>query len=211
MKRQILLTSMAVALSAPLAFAQSGSTGTMAPKPNAPAMSQSSSGTSGMTSGTMSSSTAMSSDNKMMKAPTEKSFVNRAAQSNMFEIQSSKLALDKSQSSDVKKFAQHMVDDHSKAGDGLKQAVKQANDKVEVPAKLDNAHQKMLTRLQGLSGKKFDQAYWRMQRNGHDKTIALFQSYGDGGKDGPVRTFAQKTLPTLKQHREMISTMMHSS
>ena len=41
-------------------------------------------------------------------------FVHKASIANQFEIESSQLALDKAQSSEVKSFAQRMVDDHTK-------------------------------------------------------------------------------------------------
>ena len=52
------------------------------------------------------------------KAPSDDmSFVRKAAVAGMTEVQASKLALEKSTDANVKSFAQHMVDDHTKAGD----------------------------------------------------------------------------------------------
>ena len=50
----------------------------------------------------------------------------KAAISNLFEIQSNQLALQKSQNEQVKKFAQMMVDDHTKAGEQLKSTLSTA-------------------------------------------------------------------------------------
>src|ERR1700759_2325384 len=54
--------------------------------------------------------------------PTTQDFVTEAAQSDMFEIQSSKLALN-SADAPTKAFAQQMIDDHTKTTDELKGAV----------------------------------------------------------------------------------------
>jgi putative membrane protein len=58
-------------------------------------------------------------------APTTQDFVTEAARSDMFEIQSSKLALN-SADARTKEFAQKMIDDHTKTTDELKAAVAMA-------------------------------------------------------------------------------------
>jgi putative membrane protein len=50
------------------------------------------------------------------------SFAMKAAQANFAEVELGKLAQQKASSDDVKKFAQMMVDDHTKALDDLKSA-----------------------------------------------------------------------------------------
>lgn len=54
------------------------------------------------------------------QAPAAADFVNRAAISNMFEIQSSQIAQQKAQNDRVRQFAQSMIQDHTAAGEKLK-------------------------------------------------------------------------------------------
>src|SRR5436190_839393 len=81
-------------------------------------------------------------------------FATKAAQGNMAEVNLGKLATEKSQNDDVKKFAQMMVDDHSKAGDDLKGVASKNN--LTVPDDV-NAQQKAendaLSSKDGSSGK----------------------------------------------------------
>jgi putative membrane protein len=51
------------------------------------------------------------------RAPVDKTFVTKAAQGGMAEVQLGKLAADKASSTEVKQFGQKMVDDHGKAND----------------------------------------------------------------------------------------------
>src|ERR1700683_4284331 len=51
----------------------------------------------------------------------DRKFVRGAVQGGMAEVELGKLAIEKGSSDEVKKFGQRMVDDHSKAGDQLKQ------------------------------------------------------------------------------------------
>ncbi|ALN71460.1 MULTISPECIES: DUF4142 domain-containing protein [unclassified Aureimonas] len=130
-------------------------------------------------------------------------FVRMAVSSNMFEIESSKLALEKSSSAEVKRFAQHMIDDHTKAGADLKAALA-AGPKSDLPSRLDPKHEQMLEQLRAASGAQFSALYLQQQLAAHDETIGLFQGYSQNGETGPVKTFAAQTLPTLEMHREML-------
>ncbi|WP_028034483.1 DUF4142 domain-containing protein [Chelativorans sp. J32] len=132
-------------------------------------------------------------------ASTPQEFATMAAQSNMFEIESSRLALEKTKSDDVREFAQQMVDDHTKAGEEMTQAA--ASDGVnDVPKTLDAAHKQMVTQLENASADQFDSDYVQMQVMAHQQAVALFSGYSK--QQGALADFAEKTLPTLQQHLE---------
>ncbi|MBD8064429.1 DUF4142 domain-containing protein [Devosia sp. PTR5] len=135
--------------------------------------------------------------------PTE--FATMAAPSNMFEIESSKLALERATSEDVKTFAQQMIDDHSKAGEAMKAAASQ--DGVTPPSELDQKHQEMLDQVSRAEGDAFDAAYVAAQVQAHDEAVALFEGFANTGENSALKQFAETTLPTLQQHREHIRTL----
>jgi len=128
-------------------------------------------------------------------------FVTNAAIGGMFEVQTSQLALQKSQDEKVKTFAQRMVTDHTKANEELKGLATAAS--IPVPAQLDEKHQQMLTKLSGLSGTEFDQMYGRAQMKGHNEAVALFEKASQQCTNPQLKDFATKTLPTLKEHQTM--------
>ncbi|QRM34433.1 DUF4142 domain-containing protein [Microvirga sp. VF16] len=132
-------------------------------------------------------------------------FVTQAANSDMFEIQSSQLALNKTQDSRIRDFAQQMVQDHTAASDKLKAAAQGQT----VPTALDQEHAQMLQQLQQASDNDFNRSYVRMQLDGHQKAVTLFDNYGQNGDDAQIKQFAQQTLPTLRQHLQHI-TEIHS-
>jgi putative membrane protein len=130
-------------------------------------------------------------------------FVKGAAVGGMFEIESSKLALKKSSSPDVKSFASQMITDHGKAGKGLKLAVKRAKiDPTIAPRSLDDAHEAKLSDLK--KSKDFDKDYISAQVDAHDEAVTLFEDYSRDGDNDTLKTFASKTLPTLKNHQDHI-------
>lgn len=77
-------------------------------------------------------------------APKTVDFVNEAATSDMFEIQSSKLAAERTQG-DVQSFAQTMVSDHTKTTSDLKGLAPAAN--VQLPEQMTSSQQSMLDKL----------------------------------------------------------------
>lgn len=129
-------------------------------------------------------------------------FADMASSSNMLEIESSRLALEKSSSEEVKGFAQHMIDDHGKAAEDMMAAAQ--SDGITPATALQPHHQSQLDQLSGLEGEEFDQAYLAAQVAAHDEAIALFQAFSTNGEDSALKAFAANTLPTLQQHREEV-------
>lgn len=130
-------------------------------------------------------------------------FATTAGPANLFEIQSSQLALKQTQTAGVTAFAQRMITDHTKAGQDMQAALKSDNISVPAPA-LTQDQQQQMSQLQGLKGQQFDQAYIQAQVKAHDDAVNLFQNYSQSGPVGALKTFAGKTLPVLKMHQQMI-------
>jgi putative membrane protein len=131
-------------------------------------------------------------------------FVPMATSSNLLEIQSSELALQKGSSDQVKQFAQQMITDHTKAGLEMKAALSQREGDLGSPDTLLKEDAAALDRLKNADAGSFDQAYIDLQRMAHDKAVALFQSYASKPDDPTLGAFAQKTLPVLEMHRQHV-------
>ncbi len=134
--------------------------------------------------------------------PTTEDFVRKVAIGDMFEIQSSELAIKKADHRG-KEFASRMISDHGKTSLQLKAMVQRGKVKAELPQALDDEHQKKLDQLKGLSGKDFDRSYDEMQQQAHEEAIALFQNYAQKGDNPDLRRWAAKTLPRLRDHLAM--------
>lgn len=139
-------------------------------------------------------------------AATSNDFVDNAAAGGIAEIETSRLALEKSSSADIKKFANMMITDHSKANDELA-ALAKKND-IEVPDEttlVKQAKEKILE----MRDESFDAAYANNQVKAHEDTIKLFEKQANTVTDDKVKGatdlkgFAQKMLPALKKHLEM--------
>lgn len=128
----------------------------------------------------------------------DQSFMMKAAQGGMAEVELGNLAKSNAKSDAVKQFGQRMVDDHTKANDELKSIASQKN--VTLPSSMDAKDQATKDRLSGLHGAAFDRAYMADMVKDHRHDIAEFQKEANSGKDPDVKAFASKTLPTLKEH-----------
>jgi predicted outer membrane protein len=121
------------------------------------------------------------------------------AMADMAEVETGKLALSKSQNSEVKAFAQQMVDDHGQALSKV-QALAQARG-VTLPTELDAKHKAMAAKLEKLSGDAFDKAY--MAGAGvkdHKDTKAKLTSDAKKIKDADVKALADQHMPVVEQH-----------
>jgi putative membrane protein len=136
-------------------------------------------------------------------APKTEDFVKEVAISDMFEVDSSKLAQQKSDNAAVKDFASHMVMDHTKTSSELKGLVQGGDVKAEVPAALDSSHQSKLDKLKGLNGADFNKQYISDQQSAHSGAVSLFERYSTGGENPTLKDWAGKTLPALQSHKRM--------
>jgi putative membrane protein len=160
--------------------------------------------TSGQTSGqtgTQSDTTAGTGTAAMKDtlSRADKKMVTNMAMANMAEIEAGRLAQSKSQSEQVKNFAQQMIDDHTKALNDVQQLAQSKG--IALPTTLDRTHKTKADKLAALSGEAFDRAY--MQQAGvsdHKKTHDMLRQAQNRAKDPDLKALAARTLPIVDQH-----------
>jgi putative membrane protein len=128
-------------------------------------------------------------------------FVTQAAIGGMAEVEMGKLAVDKASSADVKKFGAQMVSDHAKANEQLEGIA--TGKSLKVPTALDAEHKAKPEMLSKKTGAEFDKAYVQAQVSGHERMQQLWDHEANDGKDADLKTFAEKTLPTVVKHYQM--------
>lgn len=128
-------------------------------------------------------------------------FVDEASAKGMAEIETAKLALEKSTSEDVKSFAQKMIDDHTVANQKLAEIAGQHDDlQLSDEATLMDKAKAMILQLR--DGENFDKAYANNQVVAHEQNIELFRNYIEQGENAALKEYAQETLPKLEHHLE---------
>ena len=131
-------------------------------------------------------------------------FVLDAAQGGLAEVELGKLAAQRAQNDDVKKFAQRMVDDHSKANEQLQKIADSKS--IKLPTEVDSKDKALMQRLEKLNGAAFDRTYMNAMVNDHAKDVTEFKREANAGRDPQVKSFAESTLPTLEEHLQQART-----
>ncbi len=136
------------------------------------------------------------------RANRDEKFAKTAGQAGIAEVQLAQLGVQKAQAPSVKEMAQRMVADHTKANEELSRI---ASDKhLQLPGKPTKADRKTYDRLSRMkSGPAFDHAFAVEMLKAHNQAIALFDKEAKAGKDNDLKSFASRTLPTLRMHKQM--------
>ncbi len=134
-------------------------------------------------------------------ADVDRDFATEAAQGGLFEVRLGKLASQRSQTPEIQEFGQRMVDDHGRANDKLVEIVRQKD--IDLPQTLFDDAQQTYEDFQERSGEDFDEAYIDEMVSDHEDDVDAFESYVEDGEDADLLSFAEQTLPTLKEHLEL--------
>ncbi len=125
-------------------------------------------------------------------------FMEVASMSNLTEITTSRLALQRSSNAAVRAYAQRMITEHTRAQAELNAIAAQKGVRL---ADKPGADQRLLyNRLTTLSGTAFDAAYKNVQVNSHALTLDLIQTYRSIGKDQQTLAYAAKIQPAVADH-----------
>lgn len=131
-------------------------------------------------------------------ATADQAYVQNAAASDMFEIESSKLAQSKATLPSLKTFAQMMIDEHGKSSAELKTAAGTAG--IPVPTMLPAEQQAKLDALKAASGAEFDRLYLADQKAGHQDTLTKVNAYLASAPAGPLKDHAAKVTGVVQKH-----------
>lgn len=140
---------------------------------------------------------SMSGDASDMMSP-DRTFVMKAAQGGMAEVNLGNLAKQNGGSDSVKQFGSRIVTDHSQANDELRQLAQQK--KITLPRDVSSKDKRMTKMLGSKQGADFDKAYIHDMVKDHQTDVAEFRNEAENGKDPDIKAWAQKTLPILEQH-----------
>jgi putative membrane protein len=135
-------------------------------------------------------------------APKTEDFILQASASDVFEIESSKLALQKGDDA-TKAFAQQMITDHEKTTAELKALLTSGKVQGNPVTALTDDHKEEVDDLAKLEGAEFNEEYIDDQVEAHEDAVDLFKRYGEEGENADLKAWAAKTLPALEHHYKM--------
>ncbi len=134
-----------------------------------------------------------------------KNFVEKVALSDMYEIEASKIALERSKVQPVKDYAQMMIDAHTATTAELTPLASAAS--VAPPSALDNDHTAKLEDLRNASIEDFDDKYIDQQTDAHENALNLLKDFAMNGKDAGLQAFAAKTALAVDAHLQQVKAL----
>jgi len=142
---------------------------------------------------------------------TDKTFVRDIAIAETAEIELSKLVPERSSNTEIKKFAQEMIDDHGKSMRSLKALADQY--KVQVPADLDSRRSRLRDKLAKLRAGDFDREYVDAIVDGHEEALdklgarvdeenPVLPEKSDNAATTSLNQWAATAYPAVRSHLE---------
>lgn len=127
-------------------------------------------------------------------------FVQTAGASDLYEITSSRIALQKSQNAEVRRMANMLIRDHTKTTKTVTAAAKAAGMTPPPPALLPE-QQAMIDQLNAApAGAEFDRTYLMQQLPAHQAALTVMQGYAANGDTAQLRRAATSAVPIIKAH-----------
>ncbi len=136
---------------------------------------------------------------------TDKSFVDNALKGGMQEIALGKQAASKSTNPDVQNFANHLIQDHTKANEQLMQIAQKAG--LQVPNEMGSQKEEKLNSFSKLNGTDFDRAFISYEVQDHKQDIKDFQNEAKEGSNPGIKDFASQTTQKLQHHLSMAESL----
>jgi putative membrane protein len=134
-------------------------------------------------------------------------YVDDASMADMFEIESSNLALKKSKNAQVQQFAKHMVEDHTKSSMMLKDILAKENITSKPAEKLDTEKTALLKKLQDANENEFSRVYLKMQVDAHQQALGIHQNYAAAGNNQALMAFAKDAVGVVRAHLDMVKNL----
>jgi putative membrane protein len=154
----------------------------------------------------------------------DKNWVNDQLSDGMAEVELAKMAKERASNPEVKQFAQMMIEDHTKAGDQLKQIA--TTYAIPPDAKIDEKHKDVMDKLSKAAGSDFDKEYMNAMVDDHQDAVRDLRSRVDENRslsdritgknpessanvkpepadnhvDASINEWAANTLPTVERH-----------
>ena len=128
-------------------------------------------------------------------SPKDNTFLVNASTSNAVEVEDGKIG-QRTGSAEVKKVAGRMVAEHSKANKELIDLAKRKGVALNTSG--------ITAEIKMAPGPEFDRQFLAMLETNHKKAVADFEKEAKSGDDSELRAYANRQLPTLREHLTMV-------
>lgn len=132
---------------------------------------------------------------------TDQQFTDYAVKDGLLDVALAKQAVAKTTNTEVKNFANQMIQAHTKTNQQLTQLAQKNG--LQVPSTMGTSNEQVLKKFSGMSGADFDRAYINYEVKDHKKDVEKYSDEAKNGTKPDLKNFASQTVPELKQHLTM--------
>ena len=148
-----------------------------------------------------------SADAALPPATTVQGFLARAALNDMYEVHAGQAVLERTQNADVRRFAQMMVQDHTRTTNEAQAAARSQNIVAPPPRQLDGRRQDMVRQLRSAAPNDLDRRYVEQQVEAHENALNLMRDFAQSGDNAALKDWARRTAPVIENHLQMARAM----
>jgi putative membrane protein len=137
----------------------------------------------------------------------DRRFLVRAHQGNLGEIVGGRLALARSDDTEVRTIAQMLIADHRRLDTDVRRVAQQYD--VALPLTPSARQIRALAAVARKSDARFDRAWLRLPEVSHVRTLALIRAELHRGCSADVRALARTAAPVVRHHLAMVREALH--
>jgi putative membrane protein len=139
----------------------------------------------------------------------DQEFVREALEDGAANVLLGQLALQRSQSDDIRQFGQNMAHDHTQLSEQVTQRVAKLLG-VLAPNGPSRKGKRLAASLEALSGSQFDEAYIKAMVKDQKQTLKKFSGEADQAQDARVKIVAEQGTNLISKHLELLQRIAES-
>lgn len=133
--------------------------------------------------------------------PADTGLVQTSVTTDIFEIDASRVALERSQNWDVRQYAQKVIDTRSKAGGELQVTLNQSGLPIKPSTNLPADKAATVAELRTIDPAKFDKLYLNAAATAQGTALDVVEKYVEDGANPALKAFAEKKAPELREQQ----------
>jgi putative membrane protein len=132
-------------------------------------------------------------------------FLREAWLANLYQVEATALALNRSRSADMRALAEMLARDHAASQAQLRLEAERMMADIQPPQGLDARRQTMIEHLRDAAVDRFDATFLDQQKAAHKEALTLFDGFAnDPSNPSLLIAYAQAQLPILRQHQAQL-------
>ena len=138
-------------------------------------------------------------------------YVDLVGASDLFEIESARLALEKSRDAGILTFARSLLRDHGLSTQRLTAAARSAEPRLNARPSLNRAQRADMDALRAADVAAFDRLFLDQQMRAHETALGLVTDYASAGDVDSLRVHASQVAGPILQHLQQVRSLSEGS